>query len=104
MGENSPGAAAGRGPRVRAGPGPAERGCAAVRARGIKRGACAVNDGRTSRDRGLPTGKSREKSSDADRWFDLELNRIYSDVIKEPLPREFLELVAKLGQRKPRSK
>jgi len=63
-----------------------------------------VNDGRTTKGRGLPNSKPRQKSSDADRWFDLELNRIYSEVIKEPLPQDFLELVAKLGQRKPDNK
>jgi hypothetical protein len=61
----------------------------------------AVNDsGRTTKDRGLQTQRLARKSADADRWFDLELNRIYSDVINEPLPGDFLELVAKLGRKK----
>lgn len=59
-----------------------------------------MNDGRTTKDRGLPSQRPARKSADADRWFDLELNRIYSDVINEPLPKDFLDLVAKLGQTK----
>jgi hypothetical protein len=57
-----------------------------------------VNDGRTTKERGLSSQRPARKSADADRWFDLELNRIYSDVINEPLPNDFLDLVAKLGQ------
>lgn len=60
-----------------------------------------MNDGRATKNRGLQALRPARKSADADRWFDLELNRIYSDVINEPLPRDFLELVAKLGQKKP---
>jgi hypothetical protein len=31
-----------------------------------------------------------------DRWFDIQLNRMYADVVSEPLPKEFLELLDKL--------
>jgi anti-sigma factor NepR-like protein len=36
-----------------------------------------------------------------DRWFDRHLSQLYSDVISEPLPKEFLELIDKLGQKTP---
>jgi anti-sigma factor NepR-like protein len=36
-----------------------------------------------------------------DRWFDRQLNQLYSEVISEPLPKEFLELIDKLGQKTP---
>ena len=60
-----------------------------------------MNDGRTTKDRVIHSGNVRRKSADADRWFDIEINRIYNDVINEPLPAELLELVAKLKSRVP---
>ena len=36
-----------------------------------------------------------------DRWFDRQLNQLYSDVISEPLPKEFLELIDKLREKTP---
>lgn len=58
-----------------------------------------MNDGRTTKDRDNPLENARRKSADTDRWFDIELNRIYNDVINEPLPADLLELVAKLKAR-----
>ncbi len=34
-----------------------------------------------------------------ERWFDRQLNQLYSDVISEPLPKEFLELIEKLREK-----
>jgi hypothetical protein len=34
-----------------------------------------------------------------ERWFDRHLNKLYADVISEPLPREFLELIDKLREK-----
>ena len=36
-----------------------------------------------------------------DRWFDRQLNQLYSEVISEPLPKEFLELIDKLREKSP---
>ena len=36
-----------------------------------------------------------------DRWFDRQLNQLYSEVISEPLPKEFLELIDKLREKNP---
>lgn len=38
-----------------------------------------------------------------DRWFDLQLMQMYSEVVSEPLPREFLELLDKLREKKSKS-
>ncbi len=35
-----------------------------------------------------------------DRWFDSQLMQMYSEVVSEPLPREFLELLDKLREKK----
>ena len=62
---------------------------------------CAVNDSRMTKGRDTRFESDRRKSADAERWFDIELNRIYNDVINEPLPPDLLELVAKLKARTP---
>lgn len=36
-----------------------------------------------------------------DRWFDRQLNQLYSEVVSEPLPKEFLELIDKLREKNP---
>jgi hypothetical protein len=36
-----------------------------------------------------------------DRWFDTQLNKLYAEVVSEPLPKEFLELVEKLREKAP---
>jgi hypothetical protein len=36
-----------------------------------------------------------------DRWFDRQLNQLYSDVVSEPLPKEFTELIDKLREKTP---
>ncbi len=35
-----------------------------------------------------------------DHWFDSQLMQMYSEVVSEPLPREFLELLDKLREKK----
>lgn len=35
-----------------------------------------------------------------DRWFDAQLMQMYSEVVSEPLPKEFLELLDKLREKK----
>jgi hypothetical protein len=37
-----------------------------------------------------------------DRWFDRQLNQLYSDVVSEPLPKDFLELIDKLREKTPK--
>lgn len=64
-------------------------------------GVHVVNDSRMRKGRDTRLESARRKSGDADRWFDIELNRIYNDVINEPLPPDLLELVAKLKARAP---
>ena len=32
-------------------------------------------------------------------WFDRQLNQLYTEVISEPLPKEFLELIDKLREK-----
>jgi hypothetical protein len=34
-----------------------------------------------------------------DRWFDRQLSHLYSEVISEPLPKEFLELIDELREK-----
>ena len=36
-----------------------------------------------------------------DRWFDRQLNQLYSEVVSEPLPKDFLELIDKLREKTP---
>jgi hypothetical protein len=35
-----------------------------------------------------------------DRWFDAQLMQMYSEVVSEPLPKEFLDLLDKLREKK----
>ena len=46
---------------------------------------------------------ARRAGAHRDQWFDSELNRIYDDVLSEPLPKDLAELVAKLKEKKPGS-
>ena len=45
--------------------------------------------------------QNRQDTAMVDRWFDRQLNQLYSDVISEPLPKEFLELIDKLREKSP---
>ena len=38
-----------------------------------------------------------------DRWFQQQLSVLYNDVVNEPLPKEFLEILGKIGKDKPPS-
>jgi Anti-sigma factor NepR len=44
----------------------------------------------------------RRNAAGVDRWFDRQLNQLYSDVISEPLPKEFLDLIEKLREKTPK--
>ena len=48
---------------------------------------------------------SRPSTGDApiDRWFQQQLTVLYNDVVNEPLPKEFLEILGKIGKDKPPS-
>ena len=48
---------------------------------------------------------SRSSTGDApmDRWFQQQLTVLYNDVVNEPLPKEFLEILGKIGKDKPPS-
>ena len=38
-----------------------------------------------------------------DRWFEQQLTLLYNDVVNEPLPKEFLEIIGKIGKDRPPS-
>jgi hypothetical protein len=46
--------------------------------------------------------QNRQDTAMADRWLDRQLNQLYSDVISEPLPKEFVELIEKLREKTPK--
>ena len=45
--------------------------------------------------------ESSKQGPMVDRWFDRQLNQLYSEVVSEPLPKEFLELIDKLREKTP---
>ena len=49
--------------------------------------------------------ETRSSTGDApmDRWFQQQLTVLYNDVVNEPLPKEFLEILGKIGKDKPPS-
>jgi hypothetical protein len=44
----------------------------------------------------------KQDPATVDRWFDRQLNQLYSEVISEPLPKDFLELIDKLRDKTPK--
>jgi hypothetical protein len=54
----------------------------------------------------MPQGPTNRGSKDfgtpaqLDRWFDAQLMQMYSEVVSEPLPKEFLDLLDKLREKK----
>lgn len=48
---------------------------------------------------GLPKFQS---SAQLDSWFDAQLLQVYSEVVSEPLPKEFVDLLQKLREKKSR--
>ena len=52
-----------------------------------------------------PRTEPRSSTGDApmDRWFQQQLSLLYNDVVNEPLPKEFLEILGKIGKDKPPS-
>ncbi len=59
-----------------------------------------VSDGKQPRSekRGMTNKRAPART---DRWFDVELNRLYDDVVNEPLPADLLGLVEKLKTKMP---
>ncbi|MFO1061737.1 MAG: NepR family anti-sigma factor [Dongiaceae bacterium] len=47
------------------------------------------------------TGKGAAADGMMDRWFQQQLRHLYNDVVNEPLPHEFLEILGKIPSRKP---
>ena len=45
--------------------------------------------------------ESSKQGPMVDRRFDRQLNQLYSEVVSEPLPKEFLELIDKLREKTP---
>ena len=43
-----------------------------------------------------------ESSAQLDSWFDAQLMQVYSEVVSEPLPKEFIDLLQKLREKKSR--
>ena len=43
----------------------------------------------------------KQDPATVDRWFDRQLNQLYAEVVSEPLPKEFLELIDKLREKTP---
>lgn len=52
----------------------------------------------------LSNGKSPNFQSPAqlDSWFDAQLMQVYSEVVSEPLPKEFVDLLQKLREKNTR--
>lgn len=48
---------------------------------------------------GLPKFQS---PAQLDSWFDAQLMQVYSEVVSEPLPKEFVDLLQKLKDKSPR--
>ncbi len=48
---------------------------------------------------GLPKFQS---PAQLDSWFDAQLLQVYSEVVSEPLPKEFIDLLQKLREKKAR--
>lgn len=46
--------------------------------------------------------RNRQDTAMVDHSFDRQLNQLYSDVVSEPLPKEFLELIEKLREKTPK--
>ena len=53
--------------------------------------------GKPAGQRGLP---EFESPAQRDSWFDAQLMQIYTEVVSEPLPKEFLDLLDKLREKK----
>jgi hypothetical protein len=58
-------------------------------------------------DRAKPASRTEPRSSTGDapmdRWFQQQLTLLYNDVVNEPLPKEFLEILGKIGKDRPPS-
>jgi hypothetical protein len=52
---------------------------------------------------GPASGTGTAAEAMMDRWFQQQLRHLYNDVVNEPLPREFLEILGKIPGGKPES-
>ena len=50
---------------------------------------------------GVEPGEAPAANMAMDRWFQQQLTLLYNDVVNEPLPKEFLEILGKIGKDKP---
>ena len=59
------------------------------------------NDGKSAAGKGAAGGqRSAKPPKGVDRWFDTELNKLYVDVVNEPLPEDLARLITQLKARK----
>lgn len=59
------------------------------------------NDSKGTEGGKMPAGRrSAKPPKGVDRWFDDELNKLYVDVVNEPLPEDLARLVTQLKARK----
>jgi hypothetical protein len=56
-----------------------------------------------SRTEGVEPTEAPAANVAMDRWFQQQLTLLYNDVVNEPLPKEFLEILGKIGKDKPTS-
>jgi len=50
-----------------------------------------------------PAADSGPADGMMDRWFQQQLRHLYNDVVNEPVPREFLEILGKIPGGKPKT-
>ncbi len=56
-----------------------------------------------SETQGVAPGEAPQPNVAMDRWFQQQLTLLYNDVVNEPVPKEFLEILGKIGKNKPSS-
>jgi hypothetical protein len=50
---------------------------------------------------GIGPGEAPQANAAMDRWFQQQLTLLYNDVVNEPVPKEFLEILGKIGKKPP---
>jgi len=70
-------------------------------AAGAENDADASDSGMASRRQDVTDGGSHkhEASAQLDRWLDAQLTQMYSEVVSEPLPKAFLDLLERLREK-----
>lgn len=58
------------------------------------------NDSKGAEDKRAGAHRSAKPPKGVDRWFDAELNKLYVEVVNEPLPADLERLVSQLKARK----